>query len=102
MWEFPNVEVQEGISNHKQQLAYYMREAFGLEVSVDEYAATVQHSFTHRTWEIFLSFFGTAEGTIQESDTLKILTPEQFEQYTFSRSHKNNFFEDCIERASLL
>lgn len=100
MWEFPNVEVQEGVSNHKQQLTYYMQEAFGLEVTVDEYAATIQHSFTHRTWEIFV-FFGTAEGIIQESDTLKVFTPEQFEQYTFSRSHKT-IFEDCIKKASLL
>ncbi|MFX3623316.1 MAG: A/G-specific adenine glycosylase [Ectobacillus sp.] len=97
MWEFPNVEVQEGVSNHKQQLAHYMKETFGLPVNVGEYTTTVQHTFTHRTWDIFV-FYGTVEGEVAETDTLKLLTGEQFAEYTFSRSHKR-IFEQCVRQA---
>lgn len=100
MWEFPNVEVQEGVSSHKQQLAYYLKEQFGISIRVGEYAATVQHGFTHRTWDIFV-FYGAIEEDIAETDTLKLLSKEEFEQYTFSRSHKK-IFEECVLQSSLL
>jgi A/G-specific adenine glycosylase len=99
MWEFPNVELQEGISNQKQQLAYYMKEKFQAEVKVEEYLTTVQHTFSHRTWDIFV-FSGTIQGQVTEKNDVKLLYPEQFEEYAFSRSHKT-IFEACVQKASL-
>lgn len=100
MWEFPNVEVQEGISNHKQQLSYFMKEQFGLTVTVGEYMTNVQHTFSHRTWDIF-AFSGTIEEDVAETESMKLLTLEEVEEYTFARSHKQ-IFEECVVRFSLL
>ncbi|MFD3448094.1 A/G-specific adenine glycosylase [Microbacteriaceae bacterium 4G12] len=96
MWEFPNVEIKEGISNQKEQLAYYMKEQFQIQVDVGEYMATTQHTFTHRTWDISV-FSGTIIGEIEETDTCKLFTQAEFEEYTFSRSHRT-IFEECVKQ----
>ncbi|MCP8970980.1 A/G-specific adenine glycosylase [Ectobacillus ponti] len=96
MWEFPNIELQEGVSKHKQQLSYYAKEKFGLAVEVDEFVGTVQHSFTHRTWDIFV-FRGKVKGEVRETDSLKLLTEEEFAEYTFSRSHRNIFEQYVVQ-----
>lgn len=96
MWEFPNVEIGEGIRNHKQQLTDYMKENFSLSVAIDDYVMNVQHTFTHRTWDIFV-FYGTALQPIVETDHLKIITTEKFEQLPISKSHRT-IYEECVKR----
>lgn len=96
MWEFPNVEISEGIRNHKQQLTDYMKENFSLAVSIDEYAMNVQHTFTHRTWDVFV-FYGKVKDPIVETDTLKVVSPEAFEQLPFSKSHRT-IYEECVKK----
>ncbi|MBO9130962.1 A/G-specific adenine glycosylase [Bacillus sp. 165] len=100
MWEFPNVEIKEGMSNQKQQLAYYMKENFQVNVLVQDYLTNIQHTFSHRTWDIFV-FSGIISEDIKENEEVKLLKPEEFEQYTFSRSHKK-IYEECVQKASLL
>ncbi len=96
MWEFPNVEIRAGIRNQKQQLIDYVKEQFNLSVSVNEYAMNVRHTFTHRTWDIFV-FYGKVTGEIVETDTLKVVTKEAFEQLPFSKAHRT-IYEECVER----
>ena len=73
------MELGESIRNQKEQLIDYMKEKFELEVSIDEYAMNVQHTFTHRTWDIFV-FYGKVTGNIVDTDTLKFVSKEVFEQ----------------------
>ncbi|MDZ5607149.1 A/G-specific adenine glycosylase [Bacillus pseudomycoides] len=96
MWEFPNVEISEGIRNHKQQLFDYMKENFSLSVSIDEYVMNVEHTFTHRTWDIFV-FYGKVTRAIKETDTLKVVSKEEFERLPFSKSHRT-IYEECVKK----
>ncbi len=99
MWEFPNAELGEGIRNQKEQLIDYMKEKFELAVSIDEYAMNVQHTFTHRTWDIFV-FYGKVTGNIVDTDTLKFVSKEAFEQLPFSKSHRT-IYENCVEKITI-
>uniref|UniRef100_UPI001593F063 NUDIX domain-containing protein n=1 Tax=Bacillus sp. S1-R4H1-FB TaxID=1973492 RepID=UPI001593F063 len=99
MWEFPNVELGEGILNQKEQLIDYMKEKFELSMSIEEYAMNVQHTFTHRTWDIFV-FYGKVTGDIVETDTLKFVTKEAYEQLPFSKSHRQ-IYENCVEKITM-
>ncbi len=99
MWEFPNIELGEGIRNQKEQLIDYMKEKFELSISIEEYAMNVQHTFTHRTWDIFV-FYGKVTGDIVETDTLKIVSKEAFEQLPFSKSHRT-IYESCVEKITM-
>lgn len=99
MWEFPNVELGEGIRNQKEQLIDYMKEKFELSISIEEYAMNVQHTFTHRTWDIFV-FYGKVTGDIVETDTLKFVSKEAFEQLPFSKSHRT-IYENCVEKITM-
>ncbi|MDG4657219.1 A/G-specific adenine glycosylase [Ectobacillus antri] len=96
MWEFPNVEVKEGITNHKQQLMYHMKEQFDLHVEVGEYTLNIQHGFTHRTWDIFV-FEGMVQQEVIETETLKVMSREEMEERTFSRSHQK-IYEACTKK----
>ncbi len=99
MWEFPNIELGEGIRSQKEQLIDYMKEKFELSISIDEYAMNVQHTFTHRTWDIFV-FYGKVTGDIVETDTLKLVSKEAFEQLPFSKSHRT-IYESCVEKITM-
>ncbi|WP_369901167.1 A/G-specific adenine glycosylase [Bacillus manliponensis] len=96
MWEFPNVEMSESSRSHKQQLVDYANEVLSLPVCIDDYAMNVEHTFTHRTWDIFV-FYGTVTGPISENGTLKTVSPAEFERLPVSKSHKI-IFDECVKK----
>ncbi len=89
MWEFPNIELQEGISNPKQQLSYYLKEKFSINADITEYVTNVSHTFSHRIWDI--TVYKGMVSNVKESDTLRLIDKADFSQYTFSQSHKKMY-----------
>ncbi|WP_416829042.1 A/G-specific adenine glycosylase [Ectobacillus polymachus] len=89
MWEFPNVELQDGISSPSQQLVYYLKEQFGIDIHIAEHVTNISHTFSHRIWDITV-YKGTAID-VKESDTLRVINRDEFSLYTFSQSHKKMY-----------
>ncbi|MFP7222956.1 A/G-specific adenine glycosylase [Priestia filamentosa] len=86
LWEFPNVEIQKALSK-EEELTAFLTEKYGVEAEIGQPFTTISHVFSHLTWHITV-YEGKIRGKVEESETLKLLTWEEAEQYAFPVSHQ--------------
>ena len=86
LWEFPNVEVHLPHIHEKEQLKEAVRNLYEAEIQVNEMIGQIEHVFSHLTWNIN-AYTGSVH-FVEETDTLKLVTLKEIEQYAFSVSHQ--------------
>lgn len=89
LWEFPNVEVHLPHVNEKEQLKEAMLNEYEANIQVNDMIGQIEHVFSHLTWNIN-AYNGTVNH-VQETDSLKLVTIKEIEQYAFSVSHQKIF-----------
>lgn len=86
LWEFFNVEKSKLIKP-KQILQDFMKNDYGVTIQLDSSFTTIQHVFSHLTWEIEV-YSGELIGEIKEAENIKLVTKEELANYAFPVSHQ--------------
>jgi len=89
LWEFPNCETEHGLLSQKEQLREFLLKEYGVKAEIGELKGTIQHVFSHLTWNISVYF-----GHVSKEEKLKGLkkvTAEELSQYAFPVSHQKIF-----------
>lgn len=87
MWEFPNVENHLSFVNEKKLLREYVEQVHRLQAYPEQYFCAIEHTFTHLIWHIRV-YNGYIKGEFKESETAKLVTPEQLSAFAFPVSHQ--------------
>ncbi|WP_246943106.1 A/G-specific adenine glycosylase [Bacillus pinisoli] len=87
LWEFPNVELTGTLQTPKKQLQQFVEEYYNAGNEVEEVIGTVQHVFSHLTWNITV-YVGKLNHKMENSDRVKLVTYEELDEYAFSVSHQ--------------
>ncbi|KAA0544977.1 A/G-specific adenine glycosylase [Bacillus sp. BGMRC 2118] len=87
LWEFPNVEVVKELTSPKEQLKTFAEEMFNVSVQIDDVIGTLQHVFSHLTWNLTV-YKGRLTEKPNQSDTVKVVTASELEKYAFPVSHQ--------------
>jgi A/G-specific adenine glycosylase len=93
LWEFPNIEATENSGRKEDQLATYMKEVYGLDVTIEEYVTNIQHVFSHLIWDITV-YRGKILGHVEERQDILCVTKEETEHYAFPVSHQK-IYKEC-------
>ncbi|MBM7704429.1 A/G-specific adenine glycosylase [Metabacillus iocasae] len=88
LWEFPNVEVDLSIGSDKDQLKAFLWTDYRTNATLHQQFATIQHVFSHLVWNIAV-YEGSIADDISESDTRKLVSIDELENYAFPVSHQN-------------
>ncbi|MGE6258231.1 A/G-specific adenine glycosylase [Heyndrickxia sporothermodurans] len=86
LWEFPNVEKSKLIKS-KNILQDFLKDDYHIEINLDKSFTDIQHVFSHLTWDIEV-YSGQIIGTVEENETLKLVTEEELTNYAFPVSHQ--------------
>jgi A/G-specific adenine glycosylase len=95
LWEFPNIEVTREITTPKAQLHDYIVNEYEAEACLEEVIGTFQHVFSHLIWN--MTVYEGRIHTVEENDTVKLVTMEEIQQYAFSVSHQR-IWKEFIDR----
>lgn len=87
LWEFPNNETILDVQAPKEQLGDFLTNEYQVKAKIGQAFTTIQHVFSHLIWNITV-FEGKIEGTINETDNLKLVSLKEMEEYTFPVSHQ--------------
>nr|WP_309101624.1 A/G-specific adenine glycosylase [Fredinandcohnia onubensis] len=87
LWEFPNNETILDVQSPKEQLGAFLTNEYQVKAKIGQAFTTIQHVFSHLIWNITV-FEGKIEGTINETDNLKLVSLMEMEEYTFPVSHQ--------------
>nr|WP_295971345.1 A/G-specific adenine glycosylase [uncultured Bacillus sp.] len=87
LWEFPNVEIHLPYRSEGEQLQEYIRSEFGVEMQLGDMAGTIDHVFSHLTWNIHV-YQGTLLTIPDERQDLKIVSTTEIDIYPFPVSHQ--------------
>jgi len=87
LWEFPNNETILDVQAPKEQLVDFLTNEYQAKAKIGQAFTTIQHVFSHLIWNITV-FEGKIEGTINETDNLKLVSLKEMEEYTFPVSHQ--------------
>ncbi|MED1204975.1 A/G-specific adenine glycosylase [Heyndrickxia acidicola] len=87
LWEFPNVE-KNTIISPRTTLKGYLSDEYKADTKIETGSFTsIDHVFSHLTWNIEV-FAGTLQGDVEETDTVKLVTPDELTEYAFPVSHQ--------------
>lgn len=86
LWEFPNHETI-GEFPQSDELSQFLNIEYGVKVKLGKVITTIEHVFSHLIWNITV-FEGIIKNEIEENDRLRLVTPEEIEEYTFPVSHQ--------------
>ncbi|MDQ0163073.1 A/G-specific adenine glycosylase [Aeribacillus alveayuensis] len=89
LWEFPNCETKRGNLSQKKQLEQFLQQEYGIESTIGDLAGTIQHVFSHLTWNISV-FFGHVKNDTEMKEINKV-TKDEMNQYAFPVSHQKIF-----------
>lgn len=101
LWEFPNVEVMKELTSTKEQLKDFVEKTFQTNVKVDDVIGTLQHVFSHLTWNITV-YKGRLTTKPTETDIVKLVSINELEQYAFPVSHQKIWKQYIEDRESQL
>ncbi len=87
LWEFPNVEIHLPYKTEKEQLREVLKLEFGVDIELGEMIGTIEHVFSHLTWNIRV-YEGKLIELKEEKSDLKVVTPEEIEIFPFPVSHQ--------------
>lgn len=87
LWEFPNVEIHLPYRSEGEQLQEYIRSEFDVEMQLGNMAGTIDHVFSHLTWNIHV-YQGTLLTIPDERQDLKIVSTTEIDIYPFPVSHQ--------------
>ncbi len=87
LWEFPNVEITEGVPL-KAQLTQFLRDEYYINTSVGEEIFHVEHVFSHLKWNV--SVFEVELLSMEKSlnERSKWVSRSEIKQYPFPVSHQ--------------
>ena len=87
LWEFPNVE-KSTIISPRTTLKGYLSDEYKADAKIETGSFTsIDHVFSHLTWNIEV-FAGALQGNVEETDTVKLVLPEELTEYAFPVSHQ--------------
>jgi A/G-specific adenine glycosylase len=87
LWEFPNVE-KSTIISPRTTLKGYLSDEFNVDAKIETGSFTsIDHVFSHLTWNIEV-FAGALQRSVEETDTVKLVLPEELTEYAFPVSHQ--------------
>lgn len=89
LWEFPNCETTRGLKTQKHQLKTFLQEKYLLNAEVGELIGTIEHVFSHLTWNISV-FIGEILDDSKMNEVIKV-TETELAQYAFPVSHQKIF-----------
>ncbi|RLQ92374.1 A/G-specific adenine glycosylase [Falsibacillus albus] len=88
LWEFPYFEIDSNYTSAKRQLNDYLQKEYSEDAKLENGAfAKLDHVFSHLTWNIEV-YAGEVGGDIPQSETLKLVTEEEMQKYTFPVSNQ--------------
>lgn len=91
MWEFPWVETDEGATPEQAVVALVsaLREAYGVDVSVEGRLPDVSHVFSHLEWrmQVFVCRVQGRSGAAVENEHMWV-APEALQTLAFGRAHR--------------
>ncbi|THE12854.1 A/G-specific adenine glycosylase [Bacillus timonensis] len=87
LWEFPNHETILDLQAPKEQLGEFLKREYEVDAKIGQAFTTIQHVFSHLIWNITV-FEGKIEGSVAETNTLKLVSLKELEEYTFPVSHQ--------------
>ncbi|KAA9031234.1 A/G-specific adenine glycosylase [Niallia endozanthoxylica] len=87
LWEFPNIEIHLPYKTEKEQLREALKLEFGADIALGEMIGTIEHVFSHLTWNIHV-YEGTLIELKEEKPDLKVVSPEEIEVFPFPVSHQ--------------
>ncbi|MEH7385522.1 A/G-specific adenine glycosylase [Bacillus sp. JJ1521] len=87
LWEFPNHETISELQAPKEQLIEFIKNNYEVDSKIGQAFTTIQHVFSHLIWNITV-FEGEIEGTVKETDSLRLVSLKELEEYTFPVSHQ--------------
>jgi A/G-specific adenine glycosylase len=105
LWEFPNVEVVKESLSPNEQLQLYVRDKYKVDASVSDVIGTLQHVFSHLTWNITVFTGRIYNESNVLGDNVQLVTMEELEQYAFPVSHQKiwkQYLDDrktCLKKA---
>ncbi len=89
LWEFPNCEVHTNRIPKRIYLENFLREEYGVEAELSELKGTIQHVFSHLTWNINVYF-----GKVCSDESMKELEKvfiKDIDRYAFPVPHQKIF-----------
>lgn len=89
LWEFPNEELpKKSLKNPLTLYEEVLLEKHGLKVQIEEPLTVITHEFSHLKWNIQV-YVGKVVGEVKETETLKLITVDQLDNYPLPVSHLN-------------